>query len=191
MDSKRRMVILAEGQFSHHTSKTANGVIRFIPEQVVAIIDSRNVGKTTNDVIGAGGEIPVVRSLDDAMQYTPNALLIGIAPPGGALPEQFKAVIRQAIEYQLDILNGLHTFVGDDREMTVLAEKYRLPSPTENSPDRQYAMAGTHSEGCVGDRNRCEYREEIHGVGVVQGFPEAGVPGGFYCYGADGNDYHR
>ena len=141
MGLHRRMVILAEGQFGHHTSKTANGVIRFIPEQVAAVIDSRNAGKTTNDIIGAGGKIPVVTSLDDAMQYAPNALLIGIAPPGGMLPDIFKAVIRQAIKNELDILNGLHSFVGEDRELVKLAEKHDVKIVDYRRPPKQLRIA--------------------------------------------------
>jgi len=119
----RRIVILAEGQFSHHHSKTANGAIRFIPEQVVAVIDSTKAGKTTQEVIGAGGEIPVVASLKESLPFTPNALLIGIAPPGGVLPDNFKSVIREAIIHRMDVLNGLHTFISDDPEMVVLSKQ--------------------------------------------------------------------
>jgi uncharacterized NAD-dependent epimerase/dehydratase family protein len=122
--SSRRIAILAEGQFSHHHSKTANGAIRFIPEQVVAVIDSTKAGKTTQEVIGAGGHIPVVSSLNEAIPFNPNTLLIGIAPPGGVLPNSFKSVIREAIAHHMDILNGLHTFVGDDPAMVTLAKQY-------------------------------------------------------------------
>ncbi|KPL07893.1 hypothetical protein AMJ86_02515 [bacterium SM23_57] len=141
MNTDRRIVILTEGQFSNHTSKTANGVIRFIPEQVVAIIDSTKAGKTTAEVIGAGGDIPVVASLEEALPYEPTALLIGIAPPGGMLPDSFKDVIRQAVENRLDILNGLHTFLGDDRELAALAERFEVRIVDYRRPPKQLQIA--------------------------------------------------
>jgi len=142
VSERRRITILAEGQFSHHTSKTANGVIWFIPEQVVAVIDSTNAGKTTQDVIQAGGSIPVVTGLQESLRYRPNALLIGIAPPGGALPDSFKGVIRSAIENGLDILNGLHTFVGDDPELVELARRHRVKIIDYRRPPKQLHIAG-------------------------------------------------
>ena len=138
---KRKIVILAEGQFGHHTSKTANGIIRFIPEQVVAVIDSTKAGMTTQDVIQTGGNIAVVGSLKESLQYKPNALLIGIAPPGGALPESFRDVIRAAIENNLDILNGLHTLVGDDPELAELANQRGVKIVDYRRPPKNLRIA--------------------------------------------------
>jgi uncharacterized NAD-dependent epimerase/dehydratase family protein len=139
--AQRRMVILAEGQFSHHSSKTANGVIRFIPDQVVALIDSTQAGRTAGEIIGAGGDIPVVASLEDAFRLNPTALLIGIAPPGGKLPDSFKLIIRQAIEHQMDVLNGLHTFVGDDPELANLAAQYGVEIVDYRRPPKDLHIA--------------------------------------------------
>ena len=60
MTKPRRIVILAEGKFSPLESKTANQSIRYIPDQVVAVINSRQAGRTANEVLGFGGHIPVV-----------------------------------------------------------------------------------------------------------------------------------
>jgi uncharacterized NAD-dependent epimerase/dehydratase family protein len=139
--TQRKIVILAEGRFGHHTSKTANAVIWFIPEQMVAVIDSTKAGMTTQDVIQTGGDIPVVASLKESLQYKPSALLIGIAPPGGALPKSFKAVIREAIENGLDILNGLHTFVGDDRELSKLAKQHGVKIVDYRRPPKSLHIA--------------------------------------------------
>ncbi|MDQ3698399.1 MAG: DUF1611 domain-containing protein, partial [Gemmatimonadota bacterium] len=49
------------------------------------------------------------------------ALLIGIAPQGGALPEAWRRTIREAIGAGLDVWSGLHFFVGDDPEFAPLA----------------------------------------------------------------------
>lgn len=92
-----RYLVLAEGQFGPMTSKTASGCIRYSPERVVAVLDSRHAGRTASQVIGDGGDIPVVASVEDGLWHAPNALLIGIAPTGGRLPEAWRDIMRSAI----------------------------------------------------------------------------------------------
>jgi uncharacterized NAD-dependent epimerase/dehydratase family protein len=49
------------------------------------------------------------------------AVLIGIAPMGGRLPDEWRAWLRSAIERGLEIWSGLHTFIGNDPELGPLA----------------------------------------------------------------------
>ena len=79
------------------TSKTANGCIRYSPERVVAVLDSRHAGQTAGQVIGFGGDIPIVATVDEGLAFQPNALLIGIAPSGGRFPEAWRGIMRSAI----------------------------------------------------------------------------------------------
>ncbi len=79
----RRLLVLAEGKFSPLRSKTANGAIAYLRDRVVAVIDSTKVGLTAQEVLGYGGDIPVIRSIQDGLAFKPTHLLIGIAPPGG------------------------------------------------------------------------------------------------------------
>jgi uncharacterized NAD-dependent epimerase/dehydratase family protein len=121
-----RFLILAEGAFSPLRSKTANACIRYTPENVVAVIDSTRAGQTAHDVLGFGGTIPVVASLADGLARKPNALLIGIAPPGGQLPASWRALILDAIDHRLEIWSGLHTLLGDDAEFAGRARSVGL-----------------------------------------------------------------
>jgi uncharacterized NAD-dependent epimerase/dehydratase family protein len=113
-DRERRMVILAEGRFSPLESKTANQAIRYIPDEVVAVIDSTQSGKTAGDLLGFGGSIPVVASLGEALAYKPDTLLIGIAPTGGKLPGSWRGLLLEALEAGLHLISGLHTLLSDD-----------------------------------------------------------------------------
>ena len=121
----RRLVILAEGNFGFHHGKTAMGVIRFGHDKVVAVIDSTQAGRNVREWLGDSGrnDIPIVGTLNDALGFLPraNALLIGIAPTGGKLPDDWRAVILAAIKSGLDVLSGLHTFLADDPELAEAA----------------------------------------------------------------------
>ena len=147
---RRRLLILAEGQFAAHSAKTAFGVIRYGRDDVVAVLDSTRAGQNVAADL-PGHDIPIVASLGDALALPnrPDALLIGIAPTGGRLPDAWRTVIRDAIAAGLDVLSGLHTFVGDDPEFAALAAAngtaivdYRRP------PDRlETAVGRRHDPG--------------------------------------------
>ena len=49
------------------TSKTANSVIRYLPERIVGVLDRQLAGKTVQDVLGFGGAIPVVGSMREGL----------------------------------------------------------------------------------------------------------------------------
>ena len=59
----QRIVILAEGSFGVLESKTATVLVRYLTDNVVAVIDSANVGKDVSEVLEIGEGIPVVASL--------------------------------------------------------------------------------------------------------------------------------
>ena len=124
-----RFLVLAEGSFGPQTSKTANACIRYTPERVVAVLDSTKAGRTSQDVLGFGGDIPVVPTLEAGLARKPNALLVGIAPAGGQLPPEWIAWIAAGLRQGLDVWSGLHYFLGDD-PMLVEAAKAGRPRST-------------------------------------------------------------
>ena len=117
-----RYLIIADGDFAPMTSKTANSVIRYLPERVVAVLDRKQAGRTAEQVLGFGGAIPVVASMREGLALKPDTVLIGIAPSGGRLPAEWHGWLAEALDAGCDIVSGLHTFLGDD---PVLAEKAR------------------------------------------------------------------
>lgn len=121
----RRIAILAEGAFEWHYGKTATGVIRYGKDTVVAVIDSTKAGQDVAQALGAsiGRGIPVVRDINEALNYQPDTLLIGIAPMGGALPAAWRWQLLTAIEARLNIISGLHFFISEDEELRTAAEK--------------------------------------------------------------------
>lgn len=143
----RHLVILAEGEFGPHSGKTAYGVIRYGRDDVVAVIDSTKAGQNV-DAYLSGHDIPIVASLAEALARParPDALLIGIAPTGGRLPASWRAVILEAIAAGLDVLSGLHTFLGDDPEFaasaaargTAIVDYRRAPERMETAVGRRH-----------------------------------------------------
>jgi len=119
----RRLVHLAEGEFHPKYAKTSSGVIRYGVHDTVAVIDSTKAGKTCRDVLGQNCDAPVVASLEEAMAFGPDCLLLGTAPRGGALPDSWRAIVLDAIEHGLDVYSGLHTFLSEDEEFSAAAKR--------------------------------------------------------------------
>ena len=121
----RRYVVFAPNAFGERNAKTAHGVIAYSHDATVVVIDPRHAGKTVRDVMPhLNSDAPIVATVQESLRYEPTSLLIGIAPPGGALPPDYRAEIRVAIQSKLEIVNGLHTFLNDDTEFRDLAGKH-------------------------------------------------------------------
>jgi uncharacterized NAD-dependent epimerase/dehydratase family protein len=122
----RRILALAEGRFSPLKSKTANGAIAYLQGEVIGVVDSTKAGMTAQQVLGYGGDIPVLKNLEEGLRLKPTHMLIGIAPPGGRLPEVWRDLIRQSLKARLHVLSGLHTILSDDPEFAALAQEQNV-----------------------------------------------------------------
>ena len=109
-----RYVILAHGAFDYIYSKTGNMLIRYRAEDVCAVIDSSQTGKTADEILGWGGNIPCVGSFNETKQFSPTHLVIGSAPQGGTLDKDNLMEIDNAIDYGCDIISGMHVFLNDN-----------------------------------------------------------------------------
>ena len=119
-----RFVVLAINSFNHIENKTGNMLIRYMQDEVVAIIDPEKKGLTSNDVIQIGGDIPVVGSFNDAKKYNPDHLVIGNAPQGGIVSNQMLIEIKEAIRNGINIVSGMHEFLSKDIHLKKLAEQF-------------------------------------------------------------------
>ena len=143
-------MILTEGQFGAHHAKTAMGVIRYATDETVAVLDSTIAGRNVSEWL-PGHDIPAVATLAEALALPepPETLLIGIAPTGGRLPDDWRATILAAIEAGLDVHSGLHTFLGDDPEFSgaVAAKGTRIVDYRRPPERHETAIGRPHSPG--------------------------------------------
>ena len=111
----RRLLILGEG-FSHdpHYGKTMRGIISYGPDPVVAIVDSKRPGADHEG-------IPIVATVEDALQYEPTVAVVGVATQGGRFPPAWRDLLKASIAAGLDVESGLHEFISDDPELAALA----------------------------------------------------------------------
>src|SRR5581483_2868908 len=134
---KRRYLVLTPYAFTTRAAKMAHGVIAYSSDDVVAVVDPDHAGRRVVDVMPyLRSDAPFVGSVSEGLRFDPTALLVGIAPKGGALPETFRAAIREALQAKLEVVSGLHAMLSDDPEFAALARAQdtriwdlRLPPP--------------------------------------------------------------
>jgi uncharacterized NAD-dependent epimerase/dehydratase family protein len=105
----RRYAILAEGWFTHRHAKTGHGLIRYGSDEVVAVIDSTLAGRSVRDLMPElERDAPIVGAVAEALELSPTSILVGLAPAGGRLPEEWMDALREAADAGLEIVSGLH-----------------------------------------------------------------------------------
>lgn len=154
-----RLAIFAEGLFAKHTGKTAHGVIRYGNREVVAVIDSTAAGRTAAEVEPfALRPVPIVATLDEALERGADTLLIGVAPPGGKLDPAWRPALLAALEAGLSIEAGLHTQLNADPELREAAGRHGVAlRDLREAPDDLTVPEGPHS--------RSDSVRVVHSVG--------------------------
>ena len=102
-------------------AKTAVGVLRYSPDQIVGLVDPERAGKTAADVYGVRPDVPIFAKVADLPANT-GRLLVGIASRGGDLPPEMRDEIVTAIGRGIDVYNGLHMFITHDEDLMAQAK---------------------------------------------------------------------
>ncbi|MBJ7249415.1 MAG: DUF1611 domain-containing protein [Thermoleophilia bacterium] len=120
-----RLAILAEGLFDQSDAKTGHGVLRFGDRDVVCVVDSTQVGKTSASVVPfSRRDVPIVADVNAAQALGATTVLIGIAPGGGKLTPAWRETLLLAMSLGLNVEAGLHTLLSDDAELVAAAAQY-------------------------------------------------------------------
>ena len=91
MSRPRKLLLLAEGHSGDpHHGKTARGVMRYRPEDVVALLDSARAGEQEEG-------FPIVGTVEEALPLGATTALVGVATSGGRFPPAWRELLKQSI----------------------------------------------------------------------------------------------
>jgi uncharacterized NAD-dependent epimerase/dehydratase family protein len=112
-------IVYCEGNFGAIDGKTANGLVRRSERyEILSVIDSEKAGLDTGMVLdGKPNEIPICRNLKEALEAAdalPDYFIFGMAPSSGMLSLHERGLVLEAISRGMNVVNGLHEFLGDD-----------------------------------------------------------------------------
>ena len=128
---KEKVVVITNGLLESPFAKTCHGLLRGSERfEVLGVIDHEFAGMDAGMVMeNRENGIPIYANLDaffNSNNDTPKFLVIGIATPGGVLPDDLLLIIKDGIKRGLSVVNGLHTFVSDDTEVVQLAKSHQV-----------------------------------------------------------------
>ena len=112
-------IVYCEANFGAIDGKTANGLVRHSERyEILSVIDSEKAGLDAGTVLdGTPNAIPICRDLSEALGKAvtvPDYFIFGMAPSSGMLSLYERGLVLEAISRGMNIVNGLHEFLGDD-----------------------------------------------------------------------------
>ena len=137
-------IVYCEGNFAKIDGKTANGLVRHSQAyRIRSVIDSNHAGRDSGDVLDqTANNIPMFSNLEAAVSNEttiPDTLIYGMAPATGRLSPVDRGVVLDAIARGMNIVSGLHEYLGDDPEIAAAAASnavairdIRKPRPTKD-----------------------------------------------------------
>lgn len=144
-----RLALFTGGAFGIE-AKTAYGILRFAPREVVCVVDSEAAGHRTDEVESyARRSVPIVATVAEAAALGANRLVIGVAPFGGRLTDAWRDALVEGIRLGMDVEAGLHSELHDDPILRAAAHEHgrqlvdlraapadlRLPTLAARPPD--------------------------------------------------------
>jgi uncharacterized NAD-dependent epimerase/dehydratase family protein len=190
------LCLLTEGFLATRQAKTATGILRYGSWPISSVLDSSCAGQKIRNITGIDCSAPIVSSIQEALELNPRALLIGIAPIGGDLPDSWITIIKTAIINKMHIINGLHNFLADIPELKNLANEHQVmlwdvrdPSIYKASKDNYVAKQKARSPNTkiitmVG--SDCNVGKMCTALELQKAALKQGIPSGFVATGQTG-----
>lgn len=120
-------IVLSGGMLHTMNAKTTHGLLRGSERfEILAVVDEIHAGKDAGEVMdGRNCGLPVYATVDeavDALRFSPDFCIVGVATVGGALPESMLGEIRAALIHGISIVNGLHDFLSEKPDLVKLCQ---------------------------------------------------------------------
>jgi uncharacterized NAD-dependent epimerase/dehydratase family protein len=112
ISEKNRIVLLMNNVLGEYSGKFGHGLLRYCMTPIVAVVDEKYFGHRVCDVTNIPCDVPIVKTIEDALIYHPDVLIPAVSPPGGILPEDWALEIEEGLSFGLSLVHGFHTPLG-------------------------------------------------------------------------------
>ena len=121
-------IVVCDGLFATASGKTAHGLVRGTDRyRILAVVDAPTAGGDAGEVLdGKRRGIPIFATIAAAVEAIgrkPDFCIVGVATSGGRVTPGLRALLFEAIDGGMSIVNGLHEFLADDSGLAAAAER--------------------------------------------------------------------
>ena len=121
-------LIVCDDLFATDNAKTAHGLVRGTERyRVLGVVDGPTAGRDAGEVLdGKRRGIPVfatIRNAVGSLGAPPDFCVVGVATSGGRLTPGLRALMVEAIDSGMSVVNGLHEFLSEDAEVSASAAR--------------------------------------------------------------------
>lgn len=139
--NQRVAILLHEGT-TGTVGKTGLALLRYSEASIVAVIDRNCAGKSLREITGIKRDVPIVNSVAAALEYKPQVLVIGIAPKGGGIPDDYWIELKTALQAGMSLVNGLHTPLANIPDLNALLQPGQLIWDVRKEPANLEVASG-------------------------------------------------
>ena len=166
--------------FNSRNAKTAFGLIRHSEKyRILAVIDQNFAGQDAGEIVtGKNLDIPIYTSIKGFLrEQSPNLsiatekfarglhAIVGVATPGGVIPNELRQELLEGLFHGMHIVNGLHHYLSEATELVQTAEKFEA----ELIDIRKPKQAKEHSFWTGNIRDVCAPRIAMFGTDCAIG----------------------
>jgi uncharacterized NAD-dependent epimerase/dehydratase family protein len=128
---KPAAIVITGGYLDTNSAKTAHGLIRGTDRfEIVAVIDEKHPGRDAGEILdGIKRDIPIYASITsfvDSNAGPASHCIIGVATKGGVIPPSLRLELKEALQHNFNLVNGLHEYIADIPELATLATEKGL-----------------------------------------------------------------
>ena len=122
-----KAIVFTHNLLAENFAKTCHGLLRGTERfEIISVIDAAHEGKDAGTVLnGSPLGIPVHSSIAQFFKHSnesPEFCIVGVAFPGGVLPEDCRKELLAAMDHGLSIICGLHHYLSEDPEFQISAK---------------------------------------------------------------------
>ena len=122
-----KAIVFTHNLLAENFAKTCHGLLRGTERfEIISVIDAAHESKDAGTVLnGSPLGIPVHSSIAQFFNHSnesPEFCIVGVAFPGGVLPEDCRKELLAAMDHGLSIICGLHHYLSEDPEFQISAK---------------------------------------------------------------------
>ena len=121
-------IVVCDDLFATANAKTAHGLVRGTERyRILGVVDGPAAGRDAGETLdGVRRGIPVFATIAQALRTLParpDFCVVGVATSGGRVTPGLRALLSEAIDAGMSVVNGLHEFLSDDPGLAAAAAR--------------------------------------------------------------------